>query len=284
MDQEDKDVDESMGLFEAAFHARHVELSQPQIKHIAVLHDDSDQDPTVSLLALATKELFGASLTDIPAPVLGMDAAEKVALLRQSSEEMDLVFIPAPFGEDIGSLKTQSLSSVVDLFLTEARVPTFVVRQPMEEPKSLLHSPVVLLDWQARFQGIAASFACLFAGKNGSVDLLATIDPTTMTEMEALLGGDKDDMATFRTLVRRAETRLSGGIVSAVQNLESEIGFDCRFSVQEGVNSARACANQAHENNGFAICAYLSETGSPSLNRLRDLILESQQPVLCLPI
>ncbi len=284
MEQENKDVEESLGLFEAAFQARHVELSVPTINSIVVLHDDSDQEETTVNLARAAASQFQGTLKEIPAPVLGMDASEKVALFQEELSDADLVVVPAPFGEDLGSLNTESLSSVIDLFLCETRKPLLVVRHPLESYDTVLSNPVVLLDWQERFQGIAASYGCCFAGNDGNLDLVAAIAPSTLDEITALIGENEDDMAAFRNLIQRAETRLSGGIVAAVQKMESKNGFQSQFSVHHGQRPASMCASRATEANGIAVCAYLPDSQSTSLSRMRDLILKSQQPVLCLPI
>ncbi|MFT7618467.1 MAG: hypothetical protein ACI97A_002110 [Planctomycetota bacterium] len=284
MDNENQDVDDSMGLFEAAFQARHVDLKIPTISSILMLHDDSDQTDTVTRLAGIAAKKFGAEITEIASPALGMDAAEKVNYILKEAVGADLIVMPAPFGEDIGSLKTESLSSVVDLILAESQVPILIARNAIESVENVLENPVILLDWHERFQGIAASYGCLFAGATGEVELISTIDPATMSEMEALLGNDEDDMATFKRLIGRAETRLSGGIVAAVQKLGTTQGFDSRFEVQKGRESSKECADRTVEKDGFSVCSYLARIQSPSLNRIRDLILNSSQPVLCLPI
>jgi nucleotide-binding universal stress UspA family protein len=125
---DEREVIESVGLFEAAVRATPTELDQPVARVIGVALDGSNQDGTARALAHGLARHLGAEVRE----QLRLTSAAEILRFRADCGA-DLVVIPVPFGRDIGQLKDESLGSVVDMLLVESPAPVLCVRQVMGE-------------------------------------------------------------------------------------------------------------------------------------------------------
>lgn len=280
MNDNRNEVDESLGLFEAALRAGKLTLELPRPRAIAALLDGSDQDPTVLALAEALAARSGVALTRVDPPAAGADALVVLEHLRAAARSNDLLVLPVPFGEDIGSLKNESLSSVVDLALAEIQRPMVLVRRAVKDPRALIARPLVLLEWHENLQFAATGWAALLASSGGSVALMAGHDPELLDEIRAIFDDHADDLAAFESMLERAATRLSGGLVSALQKLGSERHFAVTFENIGAADLAARVRGRAAEEERLIVAACLRGATGSTVHRVRDLILGSDLPLL----
>ena len=284
MSSEDKEVQENLGLFEAALRARPTELLDIAPNRLVLALDGSDQDATGRALAAHLCERLGCETVSRSAPPEDADAATRASVILGDATDADLVILPVPFGEDLDTLRRESLSSTIDILLRESRQPVLAVRQPVEDAAATMRHPVVVIDWHPELQVKAASWGCFLAGSDGVVDMVAGVGPGTMDEMTALVAGQEDDITLLRSLIERAELRITGGIVAAIQKRAAEVGFDSSFEILHGERRGKSAAERAAERGGLVVCSYRSGEQSASLHRLHDVILESSSPVLAVPV
>ncbi|MCB9831363.1 MAG: hypothetical protein H6807_02730 [Planctomycetes bacterium] len=281
MSEDNKEVDASLGLFEAALRAQKTTLELPRVEEVVLFLDGSDQDPTAGVLARALADRLGARL-GIHEPPLGDDAAANVDRFRAAAAGAAVLVLPVPFGEDIGDLKSESLSSSVDLALAELDRPLLLVRQALAEPERSLARPVCLLDWHEDLQGAAASWSALLAGRDGEISLRIGHDPELIAEVRAIFDDHADDLATFESMLQRAESRVAGGLVAALQRLGEERGFAIDFAGLGGTDLVGAVLALTQARDRIAVAAHRRHESS-SASRVRDLILRSRGPVLVIP-
>ncbi len=284
MTEESHEVDESLGLFEAAIRAGKVKVALPRVEKISLVVDGSDQSATAAELAEVLARRLGADFEDCGSGLAGGDAAETAARIRACAGPHDLLVLPAPFGEDIGSLKSESLSSVIDLMLAETRKPLLLVRRPIDDPAAVLGHPIGLLEWHEDLQVAVASWSALLAGTDGRVSLLTGHDPVMLDELRAVFDDHESDLEAFESMLKRAETRLAGGLVGAMQKLGDARGFALDFENLGAANLAREVAERAVDQDGLAVAAHRRGHGGPSGGRVRELILRSTGPVLTIPV
>ena len=283
MSQERNDVDDSLGLFEAAMRGSKVGLIRPDIMKVLVLRDGSDQDDTADAFGAAMAKRLTASVESRDIEPDKGDAGGNVEKIRVAAEDADLVVLPAPFGEDIATLKTNSLSSVVDLCLVGLRKPMLLVRHPVEDPEACISRPIGLLEWYQDLQMMVASWGSTLATGGGELALLAGYDPDLLNEVRAVFDDHPEDLERFESMLKRAETRLAGGLVSAVQDLAGNENFNLDYRSLGGVDPADVTLQRANEEMRLSIAGYRSGEGGSGLGRVRNLALGARPPVLALP-
>lgn len=283
MSDEEDDVDESLGLFEAAVHAGGAELAVPVVKSVLTVTDGSNQSADAGRLGGALARIFGGVLHDQP---IETEAEEPRALADAVLEHVrrrdaDVVVLPAPFGDDIGSLAHESLGAVVDLLITDLEIPLLVVRHACDADDAV-GNPICIVAWDDRLQGAAVGWACSLASRDSRVDLVAAPDPSALAEIRALLG-DEEGARMTDDLIARAETRLTGGVVAAAQRAGTAGEFDVTFQVRQGESIDRIAAELAGTER-LTVTAFSREPSSASHHHARDVVLAASGTVLLIGV
>lgn len=279
--QDDQDVDESLGRFEAALRAKPKEIAVPGVRRVLAVCDGSDQDDSVIAAAEAIATHFESDLRQTIQPEGTRDPNGAAASIEKAlrEEEADLLVIPAPFGDDFGTLEEASLSVTVDMLLADCATSVLLVREGFTDATDRLRQPTVLVDLNADLQTAAAAWGAAFAARGGQVELFAAPDPALVEAIHLFLG-DEEGAAFSDDLIDRAERRLTGGLVSAMQHLADEHDFDVKLSLDRGDRPSRLVADRAKERNGFTVVARRCGADHPSLSIARRAALASSAPIL----
>jgi hypothetical protein len=279
--QDDQDVDESLGRFEAALKSKSKKIQIPELRRVLAICDGSDQDDAVIASAEAVAAHFGAELRRTLQPEGTRDPNGAAASIMDAvrEETSDLLVIPAPFGDDYGTLKEESLSVTVDMLLAECPAAMLLVREGFDDAVERLRRPTVLVDLNADLQSGAAGWAAAFARGGGDIELFVAPDPALIDAIHLFLG-DEEGAAFTADLVQRAERRLTGGLVSAMQHLADDMEFEVTLELDRGDRPSRLVARRAAEREAFTIVARRRDRDHPSLSIARRTALASTAPLL----
>lgn len=274
-----ENMEEDLGMFEAATHARHVDLRQPSVESVLVVLDGSNQDATAGLLGQQIASRFSSRVEVRP----GLAAADQIRLAAQETGAK-LIVLPVPFGEDIDLLKSQSLGSVADSLLQESPAPLLCVREPLSEDAvgALLDHlllPVTLDDTETER---ALSWACCLAGKAGRLLLLELPDRKAVEETREGVGATAEISSVQQAAVERAMSARLGALVSAAQRCSTENGFAVRAEFRAGTPLAEIQAMAASLGEPLIVLSRPANSRSPQFHRIVDLLMESRLPLLLL--
>lgn len=272
-----ENMEEDLGLFEAATRARHVELVLPELRRVLLAPDGSNQDAT----ARAAARLLAGRLR---AEVLEREGLASAAEICAAAAEIDagLVVVPAPFGEDINLLKTRSLGSVVDTLLLELAVPVLCVRQPLGEEQlaSLLRRVLVPVCEDNEDALRALAWGCRLAAPENGIVLLQLADQAAALEARQLRDRAEELPAMRRATLERVITARLGSLVAAAQRWGGELGFAVHVEFRAGAAVAEVAAWQARHGAALIVTGRSREPSSHEFHRAMDLVKASGGPVL----
>lgn len=273
---DESDIFEDVGLFEAAVHAKPLELELPALKRLVVALDGSNQDATARLLAAELAQRTRATVSE------HAGALEAAAVLAACAEaHANLLILPVPFGRDISQLKDESLGEVVDLLLLEAPLPVLCVRDPMDEGSVAAALANVLLPVNVHAEGNpqAAAWAFCLLGQRGGLELLAIADRDVLEEARRLLGDAIDALALQQSALERTVTHEIAGLIAAVQRQGAERGVHVHVEILMG-RAVEAILARANASPRLTIVATPRQHTNPAFHRAADIILGARGPVL----
>ncbi len=280
-DENTQDISESMGLFEAALRPDEVTVEMPRIETVLVAVDGSNQTATTQALGEAAADILGAKILSMDTPPDDEDARETVQKILGEVERHDagLLVVDAPFGEDIGALEMQSLGSVVDILLEESTLPLLIARHDVQDARRVLRRSVLVVDWSPRLQGPPAAMAAALARPGGEVLMIAVPEPVVLEGIRRLLGEEEGRRLTDE-LVSRAEVRISGSLVAAMNKLADKENFRVSFQVRTGSTLVAAVTQEMGTSERLLVVGHGDQDGGHGLQHVRELILASRGPVL----
>ncbi|MBX3270489.1 MAG: hypothetical protein KF729_09525 [Sandaracinaceae bacterium] len=301
------DLNDSIGQFESALSGEKAELVSPDPRTLLLAIDGSNQDPTTIALAGevgrrlkarvvvmmggegeptdAQREKVKAAAAELAAQpyALETDTIFKTApapaqqiLAAQQKLAADLVILPAPYLRDVGLLGDESLSSPVDMLLAECTAPMLLVREPLDDPKAALARVLIPMTVYVPSLGAAAGWAFKLVDAGGMVELYAVADEAAAQDAKKLLGVDEE--LTADALVR-AESKLAGGMIAAVQRKGTETGVDVVVDVAAG-KALQLTMARVHEGPCVVCTGAPMDRTSRAFSRAYNVALRSKYPVL----
>lgn len=269
-------VDENVGMFEAAVHAKPTNLPEFRLQSIAAVLDGSNQDATVRAFASAIAKPRSAKVAETAS---AKSAAEIVQFARDHNA--DLLVLPVPFGLDISVLKDESLGSVVDMVLLESPCPVYCVRQIMDEPTATATLSEVVLPIGTHAAPFAESMSWAFGllRSGGQLSIWAVVDQDSIDDARKLLDDETSpDLWTPETL-SRALTDEIGGLIASAQRRASESNVSVRVEVVCG-RPAEIVVPAANRQPSLIVVASERSHSSPSFHLATDMLLGATGPVL----
>ncbi len=269
-------LDEDVGLFEAATHSAVVVLPEPALRTIVAALDGSNQDATSRTYAELLAARTGANVVELAGPT---SAAEILAATE--SHRADLLIVDVPYGQDYGELGGDSLGSVVDLLLLKSPVPVLCVRavQDREGVQAALDSvivPVAVADDEVTR---ALGWAFRVTPEGGRIDLVAVADRDVLSEASHLIA-DTPDLRTLEpSRLSRALLSEIGGVVAATQKRGAAEGRTVHVETRVGKFVPLTLA-ELHGRPHVIIWGLTRDHASPAFHRAVDLLLASTGPVL----
>jgi nucleotide-binding universal stress UspA family protein len=269
-------VDENVGLFEAAVHAKPISLPEFRLQSIAAVLDGSNQDATVRAFASAVAKPRSAK---VAVTANAKSAAEIVQFARD--HKADLLVLPVPFGLDISELRDESLGSVVDMVLLETPCPVFCVRQIMDEPAATAAISEVVLPigtLAAPFaESVGWAFGLLRSG--GQLSIWAVVDQDSIDEARKLLDDDTSPDLWKPEALSRALTDEVGGLIAVAQRRASESSVTVHVEVVCG-RPTEIVLPAANRQPSLIVMACERDHSSPAFHLATDMVLGATGPVL----
>ncbi|MGE3808422.1 MAG: universal stress protein [Gemmataceae bacterium] len=273
---DESDVIEDVGMFEAAVHAKHVDLELPALDKIVVALDASNQDETARALSAAIGKRTSAQLHE------HSGASEAAQVLEVcAAQQAQLLVLPVPFGRDITVLKDESLGDVVDMLLVEAKIPVLCVREVMgaEAVTAALTNVILPVNVHDEACASAAAWAYRLLHHEGDLEVLAVPDRDVLEEARKLLGNAIDPLALQKEALDRAVTHEIAGLIAAVQRRGAEEDVHVHIEIKMG-RPVQVVLEQANPQPRLLVIGTPREHGSPSFRRAIDILLGARGPVL----
>ncbi|EMI57796.1 hypothetical protein [Rhodopirellula sallentina] len=220
----DRDVDDSMRLFERARVGSAMPLTPTRPARVLLVLDGSDQDPTSIASALHLRETCNTetlvldarevpagdspednteSSTPSPATELATNTAGKItgsrAISRPPGEsfeaildslkthDVNLVIVPSPFGRSFEKVGADSVGTTIDVLLSRCAVPFLVIRHPEQTLADCSQRVSVLVGSECDVENRAAAWAFGLARPGGEVSLNLVVEKEHFENVRAIL-------------------------------------------------------------------------------------------------
>lgn len=272
-----ENMEEDLGLFEAATQARRLELDLGPVAKILRVTDGSNQDATALRLGHQLARHLSATVTESAAHGSSLEI-----LAAAKSEEADLVIVPVPCGEDISNLQSQSLGSVTDGLLQSSPVPLLCVRDPLPDVAipQVFNSILVAVARDDRPSEDAVAWALRLAGKSGRVVLLELADRGSLEEAQLLLQGRQEDRSVQDAVIGRAVASRLGSLIGAVQRHANRLSLSVQVEFRLGNPVREILAAAETLPHGIIILARAADHTSAGYHLAEDLLLATRRTVL----
>lgn len=272
-----ENMEEDLGMFEAATHAKPLQLASPQVGKILVALDGSNQDPTAQALGQQLAARVQATVEQQCDCKRGSDVRDAIQQTRA-----DVLILPVPFGEDIDLLASQSLGSVADTLLQDCPVPMLCVRQPLEAAGMQLLFDQILLPLAVHNSESERSlaWACWLAGNSGELLLLELADQALAEKVRTAEANVEESTAERKASLGREMSTRMASLVSAAQRSSTEQGFGVRTEFRAGRPVAEVEAMLQEFQTPLVITTRSSDRTSAQFHFVIDLLLQSRCPVL----
>lgn len=276
MSTDEHNLNDDLGMFEAAVRAKPVTLTVPECQSIVTFLDASNQDETVR--GFAHDIASGHNAITIHETVLPEADVTKILALA-NEKQADLVIVPVPFGRDIDKLKDESLGSVIDMLLQELKKPLLCVRQPMDKEQQAAALGEVLIPILSHEEGHAhaVSWAFRLVVREGKLELTGVADQNVIDEAKQLL--ELKEEALQSDVLMRAVMRDLGELVSAAQKQGMEQSVSVQVEVKVG-SPVKVILEQANDRPRLLVTSTSRDHKTLSFHQTHDLILGATGPVL----
>lgn len=268
-------LQEDLGLFEAAARAQPVELSLPSVLSVLVAPDGSNQDDTARAMARSLGRRFSAAVHEEP----GLESAQQILdVCRHRSA--DVIVVPVPFGQDMGELAGASLGSVFDMLLIGSPAPLLCVREPQSEAhveRLLSHTLVPLMMDDPSHQRLV-EWGALLAGSGGDLELLELVESEAVAAAR-IVDRPAEPADVQAAAVGRALSAKFGGLIAATQRLATAEAFGVHAEFSPGRPIA-TLVDHCAKRGALAIASRSTDHTSTVYHRAADLVLASRLPVL----
>lgn len=272
-----ENMEEDLGMFEAALGAGKVKLDFSPISSVLSIMDGSQQEPTCRQLAQLISERLGAKYVEQEAGT-SREQLVRVCDALQSG----LIVLPVPYGEDIGTLSGQSLGSIADSLLQTCTAPILCVRDPIDAPNSAQTFERILgvLMREDETSASALSWAFRLADPRGRIHLLELADRSSLLNARQLLQG-KDESGTIEeATIGRAVTSRLGGLIGAAQHYALGKGLPLHVDFRLGNPVKETLAMAQHLDSGLIIVARSADHTASGFHFAQDLLLATRKCVL----
>lgn len=272
-----ENMEEDLGLFEAATHGRLQELALPKAKSILRVIDRSNQDSTTKLVSDELQRRLECRVHEFSSTVGG---SEILAEANQAAAE--LIVLPVPCGEDISSLQSQSLGSITDSLLQTSKLPLLCIRDPLDATAvaKLFDTMMIALAQPDRASFSAMSWAMKLMADRGKMLLLEWADRDSLAEAMQLVGDRKEDRSVEQAIVERAVTSRLGGLVGAAQRQGKKQHVNLRVECRAGNPVKETLKETEKWGDGLVVIARPEDHTSVGYHVAEDLLLATRRAVL----
>lgn len=272
-----ENMEEDLGMFEAATRGRTVTLDLTKPRSILRVIDASNQDPTTQLVARELESRLSVTVHEFQNTTRGSDILEAAKV-----KAADLIVLPVPCGEDITSLQSQSLGSVSDWLLQSSHIPLLCIRDPLDQASvsQLFESILLALAQADRASIAAASWALKLMGDRGNMVLLEWADSRSMAQAKELQGDRKEDRSVQEAIVGRAVASRLGSLIGAIQRQGKSQRLRLRAEFRTGNPVKETLLELEKIGQGLVVVARPDDHTSLGYHVAEDLLLATRRAVL----
>jgi hypothetical protein len=244
----DRDVDDSIRMFERAHVGSAKALTPIRPSRILLVLDGSEQDITsvaaanhlrsgynTETLVLDARDL--TSVVDSGRSELATETARSVsgsrAIVRPPGEafeailqalkthDVDLMVVPCPFGRPFDKVGTDSVGTVIDILLSRCPVPFLVIRHPGQTLAECVGRVCMMVGSECDVESRAAAWAFGLAAPGGEVSLDLVVEKEHFENVRSIME-TVDPGITFDV------SMLSDALASTHQNLHAAMNATAR--------------------------------------------------------
>jgi nucleotide-binding universal stress UspA family protein len=272
-----ENMEEDLGLFEAAALSRQMELDLGTVASILCVADGSHQDATVRQLGNQLAARLSAAVSEFAA----RGAADEI-IAEAKNVDADIIVLPVPCGEDLARLQSRSLGSVADALLQSSHIPLLCVRDPLADAAVPLvfNSLLVPLSRADRPSMTAIAWALRLAGQKGSIVLLEWADQGALADAQSLMQGRQEGRSVQQAVIGRAVASRLGSLIGAVQRHAASQFLNVRVEFRAGNPVQETLALAESLGPALIIAARPADHVSAGYHFVEDLLLSTRRPVL----
>lgn len=268
-----ENMEEDLGLFEAAVRSTHVDLDFSPCGKVVWIVDDSPIQSTVQIFATSMAKRLS---------VQGIHRAAADSIVGSTTELQNagLIVSPIPLGRDAQNAASTSLGAGADELLRSSPAPVLFVRQPMNSDAVEASVDTLLAVVWRHDPEAEQEIAWAFRLARSQIVLLELVDSVALQEATKLLQGRQEDPEVERAVVARAVDSQLGSIVAAAQKHSRDRGVSLHVEfrlgppVQEILDVIRAFSC------GMVILSRPKDHTLASFHLSGDLLLATDLPVL----
>lgn len=300
----DRDVDESMRMFEKSKVGESAALSPIKPSRVMAVLDGSPQDETTMASIAYLRETFNVETVVLDArdkidgdtTDLAIAAAGKVSgarpIVRGSGESyeailaaidthaVDLVLIPCPFGRSFDKIGTDSAGTVIDVMLSRCPRPMLILRRDDQPIGTCVKTVRVVVSGESDVEIKAAGWAFGLAALDAVVSLNLVVEKeqyqTIRAIIEALTPGTSVDLETFSAAVTKTHASLHG----AMAKTASAMNLTYELKPQAG---EVAPPNPLNDHSAMLLVMPIDVDDRFTQGFVQDRIRRSPHPVLVVP-
>ncbi|QDT07010.1 Universal stress protein family protein [Rubripirellula lacrimiformis] len=300
----DRDVDESMRMFERSKVGTSHAIAPIRPSRILVALDGSPQDVTSLDAAMYLRERFNVESilldardkADDDSSDLAIDAATKVtgsrpairsegdayeAILKAIEiHDVDLVILPCPFGRNFEQVGSDSAGTVVDVMLSRCPCPMLIIRRDDQSLRRCAAQVRLVIGGECDVEERAAAWAFGMADAGAMVTLNLVVEKEQYQNLrailEALQPGKSIELAQFSDALTKTHQSLHG----AMSKSATELGMQYSLRPQAG---EVAPPNPLNESNAMLIVMPIEVDDRFTQGFVNDRIRRSPHPVLVVP-
>jgi len=298
-----ENMEEDLGLFEAAVRSKPEKLHFGSVGRVMVLRDNSRLLSTVQGFASAIAQRIHSTvveaesvgiLTALRSRVPHFESAEGqvVDQGQEILQGLGVIVAPLPLGKNVeiyessglGESKSveeaTSLGDVAEELLQKSPVPVLFITEPMTSGAVENAMDTVMLAISRADAQAVETVSWAFRLTANQIILLEWVDSQALDEAQKLLKGRQEDRAVEQAVVGRAVTSQLGSLVGTAQKHAKDFGVAFHVEIRFGNPRAEVLDAAKAYACGMLVLSRPSDHTSPGFHLVRDLLLVTELPVL----
>lgn len=304
----DRDVDESMRMFEKSKVGTAAPIVPIKPARVLVVLDGSPQDATTLESAAFLRDTFniesvildardrssneaGESAVDLAVGAAGRVSGSRpivrgegdsydVILAAVQTHAVDLVILPCPFGRSFERVGSDSAGTVIDVMLSRCPAPMLIIRRDDQNLERCLRQVRLVLSGECDVEMRAAGWAFGMASPGAVVTLNLVIEKEQFQNMraimEAIQPGTELDLGQFAEAMTKTHQSLHGAMA------KTATAKNLTYSLRPQAGEV-APPNPLNDSNEMLLVMASEVDDRYSQGFIQDRIRRSPHPVLVVP-
>jgi hypothetical protein len=282
-----ENMEEDLGLFEAAMRSRRIELDRTPLAQLLVVSDGGELSGAVRDFGRVLAGRLSATHTEFQAPGPGTASASDIPTYAEQVGA-GLIVLPVPCGESLSELQSQSLGTTAELLLHGCPTPQLCIRGALppdtaeagDAADAALQDLLVVLARDDAASVAALAWALRLAPDHARLTLLELADAESLATAEQLQHDREEEPSVREAIVGRAVASRLGSLIAVAQRraLAQGVILHTEFRLGQAVEEILAVAERLSA--GLLIVARPEDRTSAGFHLVQDLLLATRRPVL----